>query len=36
MKILDKIVDFMLKYLIKYKTSRRVKEINKKDPFIYN
>lgn len=35
MKILDRIVDFLLKYLMKYKTYRKMKELRKKDPYIY-
>lgn len=36
MKIVDKIVDFLLGVLIKYKTNRKMSEIKKRDPFIYN
>lgn len=36
MKIVDKIVDFLLEILIKYKTKRKMSEIRKRDPFIYN
>jgi hypothetical protein len=36
MKILDKIVDVMIKYLVKYKTARKIKELRKRDPFIYH
>jgi hypothetical protein len=35
MKIIDKIVDFMLKILTKYKNKRIIKELKKRDPFIY-
>lgn len=36
MKILDKIVDFLLKYLNKYRTYRKIRELSKRDPFIYH
>jgi hypothetical protein len=36
MKLLDKIVDVMIKYLMKYKTARKIKELRKRDPFIYH
>jgi len=36
MKLLDKIVDVMIKYLVKYKTTRKIKELRKRDPFIYH
>lgn len=35
-KIIDKLVDWMLKILINYKTNRKLSEIKKRDPFIYN
>jgi hypothetical protein len=36
MKLLDKIVDVLIKYLMKYRTSRKLKEMKERDPFIYN
>lgn len=36
MKILDKLVDFLLKHLTRYKNKRRLKEMRNRDPFIYN
>jgi hypothetical protein len=36
MKLLDKTVDFLLKYLMRYKNKRRIKELRKRDPFIYH
>lgn len=36
MKILDKIVDILLKYLTMYKVKRKLKELKKRDPFIYH
>jgi len=35
LKILDKIVDWMLDKLQNYKLKRRMEEIRKRDPFIY-
>jgi|APGre2960657373_1045057.scaffolds.fasta_scaffold01246_2 hypothetical protein len=35
LKILDKIVDWMLEKLQNYKLKRRMEEIRKRDPFIY-
>lgn len=36
MKLIDKIVDFLLDVLIKYKTNKKISESKKRDPFIYN
>lgn len=36
MKLIDKIVDVLLKYLMKYKANRKLKELKKRDPFIYH
>jgi hypothetical protein len=36
MKIIDKIVDILLKKLMAYKTKRKIEELRKRDPFIYN
>jgi hypothetical protein len=36
MKIIDKLVDFLLKRLMAYKTKRKLQEIKKRDPFIYH
>lgn len=36
MKLIDKIVDFLLKHLMKYKTKRKLAELRKRDPFIYH
>jgi hypothetical protein len=36
MKLLDKIVDWLLTKLIRYKNKRKIDEIRKRDPFIYN
>ena len=36
MKIIDKIVDFLLKKLKTYKTKRKLEELKKRDPFIYH
>jgi len=36
MKLLDKIVDILLKYLTRYKTKRKLEELKKRDPFIYH
>jgi hypothetical protein len=35
-KVLDTIVDFLLKKLMAYKTKRKLQEIKKRDPFIYH
>jgi hypothetical protein len=35
LKIIDKIVDFLLKILMKYKNKRRLEDLRKRDPFIY-
>jgi len=36
MKLLDKIVAWLVKKLINYQTRRKIQEIKKNDPFIYN
>lgn len=36
MKLIDKVVDVLLKYLTVYKTRRKLKELKKRDPFIYH
>lgn len=36
LSILDKIVDMLLTVLIKYKNKRKLSELRKRDPFIYN
>jgi len=36
MKIIDKIVDVLLKKLMAYKTKRKLEELKKRDPFIYH
>jgi hypothetical protein len=35
MKLLDKIVDFIIEKLMSYRHKRKLKELRKKDPFIY-
>jgi len=35
MKIIDKIVDWLIEKLYNYKLKRRMEDIRKKDPFIY-
>ena len=35
MKILDKIVDWLLEKLNNYKFKRRIKKLKEQDPFIY-
>lgn len=35
MKLLDKIVDWVIEKLMKYRTKRKLAEIRKRDPFIY-
>jgi len=36
LKLLDKLVDFIIKILTKYKNKRKIQKFKKKDPFIYN
>lgn len=36
MKVLDKIVDAVINYLMKYRSHRKLKELKKRDPFIYH
>ena len=36
LKLLDKIVDWVIKLLMKYKNKRRLAELRKRDPFIYH
>jgi ribosome-associated translation inhibitor RaiA len=36
MKLLDKIVDVLIRYLVKYRNKRKLKELRDRDPFIYH
>ena len=36
MKLLDKLVDILINYLMKYKTYRKIQVLKKRDPFIYH
>lgn len=36
MKIIDKIVDVVFNLLVKYRQKRKIAELKKRDPFIYN
>jgi len=35
-KLLDKIIDKIYSWTLKYKTKRKIDELKKRDPFIYS
>jgi hypothetical protein len=36
MRLIDKLVDIIYKLCLTYKNKRRIEELRKRDPFIYN